>query len=310
MPLSCAPDLSVVIVTHNGRALALATLESALASVDDISVEWVLVDSGSGDGTPDAIEARWPDLRVTRLPNIGFAAANNAGFRAARGRYLLALNPDTVVRAGRLDALVRALDERPEIGAASVIQEEPHGRLQSIRRDPSLSRALGEALLLRRLPGCGTWQERELDQRVYATERAADWLVGAVLVLRREALDAVGGFDERFFMYCEEADLCRRVRAAGWEVRHLPVMRILHYGGAPNPSLAAQATFARMLYAGKHFGRVEALAYRGILALHHLVRLAGLCLRRGQAERLAGERRALQVVLGLAPPPFAQPPSS
>ena len=102
----------------------------------------MIVDSGSADDTPDAIEARWPEIEVMRLPNVGFAAANNAGFAVARGRYLLALNPDTVVRWGRFRALVDAMDARPRIGAASVIQEEADGSLQSIRRDPTVSRAL------------------------------------------------------------------------------------------------------------------------------------------------------------------------
>lgn len=300
-----APDLSIVIVTHNGRDLALATLESAMASVGEAAVEWVIVDSGSTDDTPDAIEERWPEIEVLRLANVGFAAANNAGFAAARGRYLLALNPDTVVRWGRFRAIVAAMDARPQVGAASVIQEEADGSLQSIRRDPSVLRALSEALLLRELPGCGRLQERELSQGAYGEEQPADWVVGAVLILRREALDAVGGFDEQFFMYSEEADLCRRIRAAGWQVRHLPVMRILHYGGAPNPRLEAQKSFSRLQYAAKHFGRVEAGMYRAVLALHHLVRLAGLAVHPRGRERVVFERRALGVVLGLGQPPFA-----
>jgi GT2 family glycosyltransferase len=304
-PDRAAPDLSIVIVTHNGCTLAVETIESAMSHVGDIGVEWVIVDSGSTDGTPEVIEARWPQIKVTRLANVGFAAANNVGFARATGRYLLALNPDTCVRWGRLQALIAALDARPQVGAASVIQEEADGSLQSIRRDPTVGRALSEALLLRRLPGMSRWQERELDQTVYGEERSVDWLVGAVLVLRREALQDVGGFDERFFMYSEEADLCRRVRAAGWEVRHLPVMRILHYGGAPSPRLIAQASFSRLEYASKHFGHIRAKAYRAALALHHLVRLTGNVARRGPAERRAGELHALRVVLGLAQPPFA-----
>ena len=300
-----APDLSIVVVTHNGRELALETVESAMASLGDATVEWVIVDSGSSDDTPDAIESRWPEIEVMRLSNVGFAAANNAGFAVARGRYLLALNPDTVVRWGRFQAVVEAMDSSPQIGAASVIQEEADGSLQSIRRDPTVWRALSEALLLRKLPGCDRLQERELDQAAYGEERQADWLVGAVLVLRREAVEAVGGFDERFFMYSEEADLCRRIREAGWDVRHLPVMRILHYGGKPNPRLAAQASFSRMEYAAKHFGPLEALVYRSVLALHHAVRIAGMTLHPGTRERRAHELRALKVVLGIAGPPFA-----
>jgi GT2 family glycosyltransferase len=303
---TATPDLSIVIVTHNGRDLALASIESAMSKLGDLLIEWVIVDSGSTDDTPDAIEARWPEIEVIRVANIGFAAANNVGFAAARGRYLLALNPDTQVLWGRFRTLVEAMDVRPDVGAASVIQEESDGSLQCIRRDPSLGRSLSEALWLRKLPGCARWQERELDQAAYAQERDADWLVGAVLILRREAVAEVGGFDERFFMYSEEADLCRRIRNAGWAVRHLPVMRILHYGGAPNPRLVAQATFSRLEYASKHFGRLERALFRGVLALHHLMRLASVALRPGQGERRAGEHRALKVVLGLAQPPFGR----
>ena len=111
-------------------------------------------------------------------------------------------------------------------------------------------------------------------------------------------------------MYSEEADLCRRIREAGWEVRHLPVMRILHHGGAPSPALIAQTAASRMQYAANHFGRVEAGLYRAVLALHHAVRLAGLLVRRGAPERRAGTFRALQVALGLAPPPFASRPDA
>ena len=298
------PDLSIVIVTHNGRELALTTLESALSHVGDLSVEWVIVDSGSSDGTPEAVEERWPDISVTRLDNVGFAVANNVGFAASRGRYVLALNPDTEVRWGRFDALVAAMDADRGIGAASVIQEESDGSFQSIRRDPTVLRALGEALWLRKLPGLEALQERELDEQAYDQEQTADWLVGAVLVIRRAALADVGGFDERFFMYSEEADLCRRIRDAGWTVRHLPVMRILHHGGKPNPRLAAQQTFSRLEYASKHFGPLRAASYRAVLAVHHLLRLGLYALGRGRRERCAFERRAFLVVLGLAPPPF------
>jgi GT2 family glycosyltransferase len=304
------PDLSIVIVTHNGRELALTTIESALAHLGDASVEWVVVDSGSSDGTPDAIEERWPAIEVTRLDNVGFAAANNVGFAGCRGRYVLALNPDTEVRWGRFGALVAAMDADPGIGAASVIQEESDGSFQSIRRDPSVLRALGEAVWLRKLPGLHTWQERELDPRAYEEERTVDWLVGAVLLVRRAALADVRGFDERFFMYSEEADLCRRIRESGWMVRHLPVMCILHHGGKPNPRLAAQQTFSRLEYARKHFGPVHAACYRAALALHHLLRLTGCLLRTGGRERLAFERRALLVALGLTPPPFPAPRAS
>jgi GT2 family glycosyltransferase len=298
-------DLSIVIVTYNGRDLALETLESAMAHTDGISVEWVIVDCGSTDGVAEAIEERYPEIEVTRVENIGFAAGNNVGFALARGRYLLALNPDTIVRWGQFKAWIDAMDERPHVGASSVIQEEADGTFQSMRREPTVSRALSEALMLRKLPGLQCLQERVLDPGAYTEERAADWVVGAVLMLRREALLDVGGFDERFFMYSEETDICRRVREAGWEVRHLPVMRILHYGGKPNRKLAAQASFSRLEYAAKHMGVARRLAYRSVLAMNHGSRVLVLALA-GRKQRLVFEWQALKVVLGLMQPPFGR----
>jgi GT2 family glycosyltransferase len=309
-PSLAPPALSVIVVTHNGRELALRTFESMMSEAADLPVEWIVVDSGSTDGTPNAIEERWPEIEVTRLDNVGFAAANNVGFAMARGRYLLALNPDTEVRWGSFGALVEKLDANPAVAAASVIQEEADGSLQCIRRDPSLRLALSEALLLYKLPGFSGWQERERRRAAYEQDCSADWLVGAFLVLRREAVASVGGFDERFFMYSEEADLCRRIRDAGWDVRHLPVMRILHHGGKPNSRLLAQATWSRVEYSRKHFAPPAALGYRAVLALHHLVRLAAFALLPGRRERRGFERDGLKVALGLAPPPFSPPSTS
>jgi N-acetylglucosaminyl-diphospho-decaprenol L-rhamnosyltransferase len=302
-------DLSIVVVTHNGRDMAIETLESAMQHIDGISVEWIIVDCGSTDGVAEAIEERWPQIDVTRVANIGFAAGNNVGFELARGRYLLALNPDTLVRWGQFKAWIDAMDARPRVGASSVIQEEADGSFQSMRRDPSVTRALSEALMLRRIPGLSCLQERVLDPIAYSEEREADWLVGAVLMLRREALTDIGGFDERFFMYSEETDLCRRVRAAGWEVRHLPVMRILHWGGKPNPRLVAQASYSRLEYAAKHFNRLQRMAYRGVLLVNHTMRLLGLAVK-GNRQRVGYELTALKVVLGVAEPPFARHSSS
>ena len=150
--ISARPDLSVVVVTHDGRELALATLRSATQAVGDLTVEWHVVDSGSTDGTPEAVERHWPRMALTRLANVGFAAATNVGLRTARGRYVLLLNPDVEIVSGTFAALIRALDARPEVGLASVVQRAPDGALiPSICRDPSPARQLGEALGASRL---------------------------------------------------------------------------------------------------------------------------------------------------------------
>jgi cellulose synthase/poly-beta-1,6-N-acetylglucosamine synthase-like glycosyltransferase len=138
------PDLSVIVVTHNRVALALSTLRSATAAVGALEVQWLVIDSGSTDGTPAAIEAALPEVRVLRERNIGFAAANNRGLEHARGRYVLLLNPDVEIDRGTFDELLATLDARPDIGVASVVQNAPDGRLQHPRRVP-LDTAAGVA---------------------------------------------------------------------------------------------------------------------------------------------------------------------
>lgn len=306
---SPVPDLSVIVVTHGRPELALKTLRTARAAVDELLVEWIVVDSGSPDDTPSRIEAELADVRVLREANIGFAAANNRGLALARGRHLLLLNPDVETMSGSFDKLVRAMDERTELGLASVIQTTPDGRLErSIRRFPSPLRALGEAIAAGRW---GRLSEEETRGASYRRDTTADWLVGAFLIARASAAREVGPLDERFFLYSEETDWCYRFKQAGWEIAHLPLMTVVHHTTrTPRPDLAAQLSYAKILFAQKHYGRLSAGAIRAALALRHAIRgaAAGLLApaRPSHAPRALAERRALRVVLGLVPPPFSR----
>jgi N-acetylglucosaminyl-diphospho-decaprenol L-rhamnosyltransferase len=310
------PDLSVIIVTHNGREMALATLRSALGATDGVRVEWIVVDSGSTDGVADAISDTWPDIDVVRSGNHGFAAGNNVGLRRARGRYVLLLNPDVEVARGTLAELVRALDERPEVGLASVVQLATDGSLQrSIRRFPSVLRDAGESLLAAHWPILRNLQELEMRDSRYQQEHSVDWMVGAFLIARGEALDVVGLMDERFFLYSEEVDWCYRFRRAGWDVRHLPLMTIVHHaGGRDRGDLMSQLAHSRKLFAHKHFGPVKSRAIRAALMLGHVVRLLGLAptaVRSASARaRLGSERRALAVQMGITAPPQLGAPAT
>lgn len=306
------------MVTHQGRDLALQALAAARRATGGVRVEWLVVDSGSTDGTPDAVERDFPDITVARRPNIGFAAGNNLALAGARGRHVLLVNPDMEIISGTLAELVRALDERPEVGAASVVQQWPDGGLQpTIRVFPSAARQFGEALWLSRLPLFAHLQEEERRPEFYETERSADWLVGGFLLVRAEAIKQVGGLDERFFLFSEETDWCLRLRRAGWDVRHLPIMRVTHHTGrSARADLFAQNSFSKVLYSRKHFSARARAAFRIALALRHAVRVVGLApisvARPGLRKRVAAERLALMVVLGLIPPPFRpyhNPPS-
>lgn len=315
------PDLSIIVVTHNRAELALSTLRSARVASGGALVQWLVVDSGSTDGTPDAIEREFPDVDVLRCANIGFAAANNRALALARGRYLLLLNPDVEIAAGNFADLMATLDARPRVGIASVIQQGSKAELQhSIRRFPSPRRTFGEALAL---PWPG-WSEEERAPALYRGESSADWLVGAFLMARAEAVREIGGLDERFFMYSEETDWCYRAREAGWDVRHLPGMVVTHHTVASTrPDLVAQLSYAKLLFARKHYRRGRAAAIQLALAARHILRVLGLATAARRArgtgtlgspgaplsdsatrERLVAERRALAVVTGVSPPPF------
>ncbi|HEY3758586.1 MAG TPA: glycosyltransferase family 2 protein [Solirubrobacteraceae bacterium] len=306
------PDLSVIVVTHNRPELALLTLRSARAAIRELAVQWIVVDSGSSDGTPETIAAEYPDVELLREQNVGFAAANNRGLQLVRGRYVLLLNPDVETMTGTYDELVAALDARPEIGVASVVQNNPDGSLQhSIRRFPSPLLAFGEAFAASRWTPLRRWREEEPRAPLYRTDVPADWLVGAFLIARAIALAEVGGLDERFFLYSEETDWCFRFHRAGWQVAHLPVMAVTHHTGhAPRADLSAQLSYAKVLFARKHYGRARTTAIRAALALRHALRVAAGAgigrVRPEQRARTAAERHALAVVLGLAEPPFAR----
>jgi GT2 family glycosyltransferase len=305
------PDLSVVVVTYNGRELALETLRSARASAGSISVEWLVADSGSTDETPDAIEREMPEVRVFRCSNLGFAHGNNVALRAARGRYVLLMNPDVEIQRGTLAQLVASLDDRPDVGAASVVQRGADGTLlPSIRRFPSPARDLGEALFCPRWPVLRHVQELDMEYDRYFEERPADWVSGAFLVARREVVEGVGLMDERFFLYSEEIDWCYRIRRAGWEILHLPVMEITHHCGGYAAERVAELCHSRLLFARKHYSARRAWGIRGAIALKHVVRLALLAVpglvSRSTRTRLRGEAFGLAVALGGMSPPLSR----
>jgi GT2 family glycosyltransferase len=302
------PDLSVIVVTHNGRDMALTTLRSARANLGDISAEWLVADSGSTDGTPDAIERAFPDVTVFRAANRGFAAGNNVALPHARGRYVLLLNPDVEIEHGTLADVVAALDERVEVGMASVLQRGSDGRLlPSIRRFPTPARDLGEALGAARVPLLRRMQELDDEYERYTQERSVDWLVGAFLIARREAVADVGPMDEGFFLYSEEIDWCHRFRQHGWDIRHFPFAAVIHHGGdSERPELVAQLSSSRLRFAYKHFALPKAVGIHAALMLKHVLRLVAIVPAAALMPRLRRRARAeasgLVVLCGGAPP--------
>jgi N-acetylglucosaminyl-diphospho-decaprenol L-rhamnosyltransferase len=222
------PEVSTIVVTYN----ALPWLEQALESVP--GTELVVVDHGSTDGSLELVRERFPEAVVVEQGNKGFGAGNNAGMRAASGRWYLLLNSDAWLAPGALDALVGFADSHPDAAVVGPRLRNPDGSLQrSVRGFPTVWRIATEYLFLRKLAP----RSRALNA-FYAggfdhdAAREAEFLMGSCLLVRREAVEAVGGFDERYFMFSEETDWCYRFREAGWKTWFFPGAEAVHVGGA------------------------------------------------------------------------------
>jgi GT2 family glycosyltransferase len=212
------PDLSVSIVNTESRELLLACLES-LAGTD---AEIVVLDNASEDGSAEAVRERFPDVRlIAQSHRAGFGANHNAVIRATTRRYVYVLNEDTTAADWGFERLTAYLDANPRVAALGPRLLYPDGRLQdSAWRFPS---PLVSTLSLATLGRLGVTQSRG------DAPRPVDWVMGAAVVLRREALDEVGLFDEGFFLYSEEVDLQARLQRAGWQVHYFPSVTVVHH---------------------------------------------------------------------------------
>jgi GT2 family glycosyltransferase len=305
-------DLAIVIVSTNEARWLEPCLRTVCAGFGGASVDVVVVDNESSDGTRELVESRFPEARVVDSANHGFSHANNRGAATCDARYVLFLNPDTEIVSGSFGELVAAMDARPGVGLIGVKQLTGDGELwPTIRYFPSVSRAWGEAFASERWPLRGRWAgERELDLGVYEREVACDWTSGSFMLARREALLSAGLLDERFFIYSEETDLCLRVKRAGWEIRHLPTMTIVHHAGkgGTRPKMVAQDAYARRQYARKHFSRPRRAAFIGAVLSRHALRAAVPGSEPDSRARRAAARVAMRTLLGRAEPPFGSPP--
>ncbi|HEX3247270.1 MAG TPA: glycosyltransferase family 2 protein [Chloroflexota bacterium] len=269
MPL--APQVSVVIVSWNTREL----LRRCLLSIDasGVVLETIVVDNASRDGSAEMVRSTFPDATViVNDHNVGFGRANNQALARAQGKYVLLLNPDAQLEANALERLVSTLERAPRAAVAGPLVMDSDGRIQPTRRRfPTVATMFVESTPIQ------TWlpPSHPLLGDYYVRDRAdheaqeADWLVGACLLIRRVAFEQVGGFDERFFMYFEETDWCRRAKEAGWSVVFQPAARARHLGGRSSDQVPArrQCEFneSKCRYTRKWHGLIPALALRWFL---------------------------------------------
>lgn len=230
------PDLSVLVCTYRCEDFIVACLDAVVATAADHDFELVVVDNDSPDGTVATVRRAHPGATVVEMgSNAGFAAANNAALAVARGRHVVLLNPDALVAPGALDRLVATLDEHPEVGVVAPRLLNVDGSDQQTARSfPTPAAALfGRRSPLTRLFPRNRWSARFLTGRDHQGDEpfAVDWVSGACLMARRIELVGLGGLDEGFFMHFEDADLCHRVKDAGWSVLCVPGARVVHREG-------------------------------------------------------------------------------
>jgi GT2 family glycosyltransferase len=298
-------DLAVSIVSYRTPDLLATCLSALEAQRADLRLDVTVVDNASGDGSAELVADRFPWACLVRNPrNVGFGAAHNQTLREAvtRARCLLVLNADTVPAAGALRHLVSFLDAHPDVAVVGPRLRYPDGRTQpSRRRFPTPLTLFLESTQVQRF-----WSDNHVLRRYYVADRSddqtqeVDWLVGACLCVRSEAARQVGLFDERFFLYSEELDWCRRFRAAGWRVVYSPEAEVMHLEGASTRlNLAARdRSFqtSKLRYAQTWHGWRIATALRAYLALEYLARAVEESVRLAGGSRVEERRARLRVI--------------
>jgi N-acetylglucosaminyl-diphospho-decaprenol L-rhamnosyltransferase len=264
------PRITAVVVNYNARDHLLGCLRSLR---DDGVEAVVVVDNGSSDGSTDAVLAADPSAVVIPTGgNLGFGAAANRGLAAAPGEYAVVLNPDVLVEPGTMKVLADAADRDAALAVLGPRVENLDGTLYpSVRTFPNLLDAAGHAFLGFVRPANRFSRRYRMLDWDHGAARAVDWVSGTCMLVRLSALRAVGGFDEGYFMYVEDVDLCWRLRRAGWRVGYEPQGRVVHTIGASS----------------------EGAPYRMILAHHR-------SLFRFSAKTSTGTARLLLPVVGVA----------
>lgn len=279
-------DVSVVVVTLD----ALPWLERCLASVE--GYETVVVDHGSRDGTRELVQDRFPAVRLVEQENRGLAAGWNRGMRETAGRYVLLLNADAWVVGDGVERLAAFADANRRAAVVGPRLLNPDGTLQrSARGFPTLWRLATEYYFLRKLaPRSRTLNAFYAGGFDHDRPREVEWLMGACLLIRREAAEQVGPADEAFFLFSEETDWCYRFRAAGWQVLFYPGAEVVHVGGAAHGGrLYRENLRGHLRFLAKHRGLSQAERARLLLLLALRLRALLFPGERGRVYREAAQ---------------------
>ncbi len=270
-------DASIIIVNWNTRDLLAECLASLFANPPSLQFEVIVVDNASSDDSAAMVQSTFPQVTLIESKvNLGFAGANNKAIAQSRGRYVILLNPDTVVLPQAFDILIEFLDRHPHVGAAGSRLFSADGSLQtSCFPAPTVFRELWR---LFHMDAIHPYAEYDMKRWNTDTPREVDSVLGACLVLRRETLDQVGLLDDGFFMFSEEVDLCLRIRRAGWPIFWVPCAQVIHYGGQSTKQVAdemfLQLYQGKVQYFRKHTRPLKVALYKLVLFAAASARLA------------------------------------
>ena len=269
-------DLSIAVVSYNTRDLLLDCLQSVRDRTAGLHYELIVVDNASRDGSVEAVRAGFPHVTVlANAENVGFAKACNQAAAVGSGRYLLLLNSDTIMRESALRTMVTCLDRHLDVGAVSCLQRDADGRvLQSCFPFPSIRDHVRHS---EELPGIVRRLAGTVPPMDFTQTQDVDWANGACLMIRKALFDRLGGLDERFFMYFEDVDVCRRVQQLGYRVRHVAEAEVVHLLGGSSRTdrhgLNKQWELSRIRYVEKHFEQPRRFLMKGWIALGVLRKL-------------------------------------
>lgn len=269
-------DLSIIIVAYKNQEKLRVTLEAVFRSVINYSYEVIVIDNDSRDGTAEMVQAKFPEVKLIKNQNNGFAKANNIGIRQASGVFILLLNPDTAVEPNVLEQCCRLLEQRADIGmvGCKLLKEDGTLDLACRREIPNLANSFFRLVGLSKLfPKSKALSGYNLTYTSEDEEREVGSLSGAFTMTRRGIVDKIGLLDESMFMYGEDIDWCYRCHLAGYKVWYYPKVTTIHYKGQSSSKVANFALywfhqsmwiFYRKHYAKRYFFLVNWLVWSGV----------------------------------------------
>lgn len=275
---------SIILVNYNGADCIIDCLRSIIVQIQSISYEIIVVDNASTDGSPHLIAENFTQVHLLKLSkNVGFGAGNNRGVSIAQGKYLFFLNPDTYLTENLLPSLIQILETQLHVGIVAPRLIYPDGSLQ-------LSTAwaiglIGEFKSQQRLKHYQQGRDRAQIEQQFAQAHFVDIALGAAFLMQKELFEKIGGFDETFFMYFDESDLCQRLRDRGWKILYLPTNQLVHLHGQTVKQLPDQMAIeyrrSQLYYYQKHRPLWEQL----LLRLYLLIKFSLAAIR--QRDRLS-----------------------